>query len=608
MASQEDTDDLYADLYGGDGSGTGDVVDLGGDDKAHGSDEQDLIGYDEDDNKNNNSAINNGDSGDKADEKPSGAPSSGSFIPPPSSAPSQQADTGLQIKGSFIPPPAANNQAHSQSDVRDLTPASHNDASANQQHASHDAIEGNRHDSGADAERSENKAVMPHEMPEEGKMFVGGLNWDTTEDSLRRYFSQFGEVGHCTIMRDQLTGRSRGFAFLNFVDPKAVNTVMVREHYLDGKIDPKRAIPRPQHNNNHGGHQGGGGMGGGYGGGGGGGGNYSAQEQKLFVGGLPTTVTPESFRRFFEQYGTLLNCTCMMDRETGKPRGFGFLTYAEDSALERVLSTRPIVMDGKEVDVKRAQSKNDPQSLQMRRQQRMDNPGMMQQQGGRYGMGTGSNNYNVGGGGNYGGGNNGWGMNNPMMMMGAGGAQGGGFDPNAMAQMYQSMGWNNQNWNPQMAWQQMMASMTGQGGGAANAGGMDMGAMMNSMGMGMMGAMGNMSPPMVNSMSPTMGSAAANNGAQQQQQGRGSSSGPSGGDDRSDRGGPASSSRYQRGGSNNAGGSRPPMQQAKQGGYDDHARSPRGNDDRNGSHRRERSPNRRDDNRRYDNGNRNNRY
>jgi RNA recognition motif-containing protein len=53
---------------------------------------------------------------------------------------------------------------------------------------------------------------------------------------LRRYFSQFGEVGHCTVMRDANTGRSRGFAFLNFVDPKAVNTVMVREHYLDGKV------------------------------------------------------------------------------------------------------------------------------------------------------------------------------------------------------------------------------------------------------------------------------------------------------------------------------------------------------------------------------------
>lgn len=36
-------------------------------------------------------------------------------------------------------------------------------------------------------------------------------------------------------MRDA-DGRSRGFAFLTFEDPAAVNAVMVREHYLDGKI------------------------------------------------------------------------------------------------------------------------------------------------------------------------------------------------------------------------------------------------------------------------------------------------------------------------------------------------------------------------------------
>ena len=37
-------------------------------------------------------------------------------------------------------------------------------------------------------------------------------------------------------MRDGTTGRSRGFGFLTFRDPKTVNTVMVKEHYLDGKI------------------------------------------------------------------------------------------------------------------------------------------------------------------------------------------------------------------------------------------------------------------------------------------------------------------------------------------------------------------------------------
>lgn len=37
-------------------------------------------------------------------------------------------------------------------------------------------------------------------------------------------------------MRDSNTGRSRGFGFLTFKDAKTVNTVMVKEHYLDGKI------------------------------------------------------------------------------------------------------------------------------------------------------------------------------------------------------------------------------------------------------------------------------------------------------------------------------------------------------------------------------------
>lgn len=88
------------------------------------------------------------------------------------------------------------------------------------------------------------------------KMFIGGLNWETTDrmstappcasticltpcfllESLMDYFSQFGEVQECTVMRDGATGRSRGFGFLTFKDPKTVNTVMVKEHYLDGKI------------------------------------------------------------------------------------------------------------------------------------------------------------------------------------------------------------------------------------------------------------------------------------------------------------------------------------------------------------------------------------
>lgn len=168
MASQEDTDDLYADLYGGDGSGTGDVVDLGGDDKA--GDEQDLIGYDDEDNKadDNNDNKASGDNGD-ASNTTSGAPSGGSFIPPASSTgQEQQSGSGLQIKGSFIPPaannpPVSSNQAHG--DVRDLTPATHNDAQGGDAQEHQNQQQGANE--GAGHGGSDNRSIMPHEMPEE---------------------------------------------------------------------------------------------------------------------------------------------------------------------------------------------------------------------------------------------------------------------------------------------------------------------------------------------------------------------------------------------------------------------------------------------------------
>ena len=63
-------------------------------------------------------------------------------------------------------------------------------------------------------------------------------------EGLRNYFSEFGKVDACTIVRDA-DGKSRGFAFLTFEDPASVNAVMVREHFLDGKA--VRVLPLERH-------------------------------------------------------------------------------------------------------------------------------------------------------------------------------------------------------------------------------------------------------------------------------------------------------------------------------------------------------------------------
>ncbi|KAJ4501628.1 hypothetical protein C8R41DRAFT_6263 [Lentinula lateritia] len=166
-------------------------------------------------------------------------------------------------------------------------------------------------------------------------MFIGGLNWDTTDEGLRAYFSQFGKVDACTIMRDP-AGRSRCFAFLTFEEPASVNAVMVKEHILDGKtIDPKRAIPRQEHQ----------------------------RATKLFIGGLAGTVTSESMREFFSQFGRVVDSTVMLDRETGRSKGFGFISL-EDANVQQFLGFGHLEIDGKLIDVKLAQPRYQRESFQ----------------------------------------------------------------------------------------------------------------------------------------------------------------------------------------------------------------------------------------------------
>ncbi|TNN86809.1 RNA-binding protein Musashi 2 [Liparis tanakae] len=82
-------------------------------------------------------------------------------------------------------------------------------------------------------------------------------------DSLRDYFSKFGEIRECMVMRDPTTKRSRGFGFVTFTDAASVDKVLAQQHHeLDSKtralsllsgyentrtrmnIDPKVAFPR----------------------------------------------------------------------------------------------------------------------------------------------------------------------------------------------------------------------------------------------------------------------------------------------------------------------------------------------------------------------------
>jgi RNA recognition motif-containing protein len=95
-------------------------------------------------------------------------------------------------------------------------------------------------------------------------LYVGNLSYRLTEDELRQAFEEFGQVSSCTIIKDKVTGESKGFGFLEMPERSeaeaAINGLNGRD--LKGRrLNVNEARPR---------ENGGGGGGGGRGGGGGG--------------------------------------------------------------------------------------------------------------------------------------------------------------------------------------------------------------------------------------------------------------------------------------------------------------------------------------------------
>ncbi|MBU0731711.1 RNA-binding protein [Patescibacteria group bacterium] len=82
------------------------------------------------------------------------------------------------------------------------------------------------------------------------KLFVGGINYDSSEDALAEYFGQAGTVESAVIITDKMTGRSKGFGFVEFAsDEEAEKAVeMFNEQEFEGrKLTVNEARPpRPR--------------------------------------------------------------------------------------------------------------------------------------------------------------------------------------------------------------------------------------------------------------------------------------------------------------------------------------------------------------------------
>ncbi len=79
---------------------------------------------------------------------------------------------------------------------------------------------------------------------------------------------------------------------------------------------------------------------------------------KLYVGNLPFTATDEGVRALFSQHGTVEKVSLITDRDTGRPRGFGFVEMSNADASRAMQALNGADFDGRALKVNEAQDRD----------------------------------------------------------------------------------------------------------------------------------------------------------------------------------------------------------------------------------------------------------
>jgi len=160
-------------------------------------------------------------------------------------------------------------------------------------------------------------------------------------------------------MVDKNSQKSRGFGFVVMRDPAKVDEILKKQpHVIDGKVvECKMAIPKEtiiqneninssMSINQTNSKQIDEGI------------NQMYNPRKIFVGGLPAMLKEDDLKSYFESYGEIEECILMYDKNTGRPRGFGFIVFKSIESADNVMKDKnKHNLKGKWVDCKRATPK-----------------------------------------------------------------------------------------------------------------------------------------------------------------------------------------------------------------------------------------------------------
>ncbi|KAL3648730.1 hypothetical protein CASFOL_005133 [Castilleja foliolosa] len=170
------------------------------------------------------------------------------------------------------------------------------------------------------------------------KLYFGNLPYNCDSAQLAGIIQEYASPELVEVLYDRITGKSRGFAFVTMSSIEECNTVIQN---LDAREYGGRTLrvnfsdkPKPKEP------------------------LYPETEHKLFVGNLSWTVTSEMLTEAFQQYGNIVGARVLYDGETGRSRGYGFVSYeTKDEMDNALLALNGVEIGGRAIRVSLAEGK-----------------------------------------------------------------------------------------------------------------------------------------------------------------------------------------------------------------------------------------------------------
>lgn len=169
------------------------------------------------------------------------------------------------------------------------------------------------------------------------KLFVGGLDKNTTQETLSQYFAGYGEP-KVNLVTNKDTGQSKGFAFLTFNSADQLDqTQASRPHKIDGRaLTTSRVLPKDDQ-----------------------GLADNTQVKKLFVARIRGPIEEENIKEIFKDYGNILSVAIPIDKETQRQKGFVFVEFDDCDSVDKAICYRDeIQVNGSAVDIKKGIDKS----------------------------------------------------------------------------------------------------------------------------------------------------------------------------------------------------------------------------------------------------------